>query len=88
MSIPNGYNYFKWTSPKAYIGEDNFKLQKTQVNSTPLFSSEVVQLNSSVALKISHDTLVWPINCTCSLFLSLLFWGGTGPGGGELFALQ
>lgn len=65
-------------SPKAYIGEDNFKLQKTQVNNTHLFSSEVVQLNSSVALKISHDTLVWPINCTCSLSVSLLFGGGKG----------
>lgn len=74
-------------SPKAYPGEDNFKLQKTQVNNTHFFSSEV-QLNSSVVLKISHDTLVWPINCTCSLFLSLLFWGGTGPGGGKLVPLQ
>lgn len=64
--------------PKAYIEEDNFKLQKTKVNNTHLYSSEVVQLNSSAALKISHDTLVWPINCTCSLFLSLLFFLGGG----------
>lgn len=72
--------------PKAYIGEDNFKLQKTQENNTHLYSSEVVWLNSSVALKISHDTLVWPINCTCSLFLSLLFWvGEQGCGGGNYF---
>lgn len=73
--------------PKAYIGGENFKLQKTQVNNTHLFSSEVVQLNSSVALEISHDTLVWPINCTCSLFLSLLFWRGTqlGDSGGNYF---
>lgn len=63
--------------PKASIEEDNVKPQKTKVNNTHLYSSEGAQLNSSAALQISHDTLVCPINRTCSLFLSLLFfWGG------------
>jgi len=40
--------------PKAYIEEDGFKLQKTKVNNAYLYSSEVMQLNSSAALKIAH----------------------------------
>lgn len=62
------YNYFKWTSPW-----NSYSRKIANLENWSKQYLEMVQLNSSVDLKISHDTLVWPINCTCSFFLFFLF---------------